>query len=124
MLAPDTLIQQRYRIVRLIGQGGMGAVYQAVDQRLGNVVALKQTLVSDGAEQHAAALRRAFEREARLLAGLRHPALPRVSDYFADDTGQFLVMEFIPGNDLATMLATRGGPFPLEDVLRWAGQLL
>jgi hypothetical protein len=123
MLVPDTLVQQRYRVVRLIGQGGMGAVYQAVDQRLGNVVALKQTIASDAA-LHATALRRAFEREARLLAGLRHPALPKVIDYFTDESGQFLVMEFIPGNDLAMMLATRGGPFPLEDVLRWAGQLL
>jgi hypothetical protein len=118
MLAPDTLVQGRYRIVRQIGQGGMGAVYQAVDQRLGNVVALKQTLV--GGPQFS----RAFEREARLLAMLRHPALPKVIDHFSDEAGQFLVMEFIAGDDLATMLATRGGPFPLEEVLRWADQLL
>src|SRR5262245_42908056 len=84
MLAPDMLVQQRYRVVRQVGQGGLGAVYQAVDQRLGNVVALKQTLASDAAAQHTAALRRAFEREAQLLAGLRHPALPKVIDYFTD----------------------------------------
>jgi serine/threonine protein kinase len=118
MLAPDTLVQSRYRIVRQIGQGGMGAVYQAVDQRLGNVVALKQTMVS------GAQFSKAFEREARLLAMLRHPSLPKVIDHFADETGQFLVMEFIPGNDLAAMLAARGGPFPLDDVLRWGDQLL
>ncbi len=45
-------------------------------------------------------------------------------DFFADPSGQFLVMEFIPGDDLSTMLAARSSPFPLEDVLRWAGQLL
>jgi serine/threonine protein kinase len=118
MLAPDTLVQGRYRNVRQIGQGGMGAVYQAVDQRLGNIVALKQTLV--GGPQFS----KAFEREARLLAMLRHPALPKVIDHFSDETGQFLVMEFIPGDDLATLLAARGGPFPLEEVLRWADQLL
>ncbi len=118
MLAPDSLVQGRYRIVRQIGQGGMGAVYQAVDQRLGNVVALKQTLVS------GPQFGKAFEREARLLAMLRHPALPKVIDYFSDETGQYLVMEFIAGNDLAAMLAARGGPFPLDDVLRWGDQLL
>ena len=118
MLAPDTLVQNRYLIVRLIGQGGMGAVYQAVDRRLGNTVALKQTLIG------GAQFSRAFEREAQLLAGLRHPALPKVIDHFAGEAGQFLVMEFIPGNDLATMLAARGGPFPLEDMLRWSDQVL
>jgi hypothetical protein len=118
MLAPDTLVQGRYRIVRQIGQGGMGAVYQAVDQRLGNIVALKQTLVS------GPQFSRAFEREARLLAMLRHPALPKVIDHFSDEAGQFLVMEFIPGDDLATLLAARGGPFPLEEVLHWGDRLL
>src|SRR5215470_7621895 len=92
-LAPDMLIHERYRIVRPIGQGGMGAIYEAIDQRLGNTVALKQTLLS------GAQLDRAFEREARLLAGLRHPALPVVSDFFADGGGRFLVMQYIPGKD-------------------------
>ena len=68
-LQPDSLLQNRYRIVGLIAQGGMGAVYQAVDTRLGNTVALKQTLMADPQ------LRMAFEGEARLLAALHHPAL-------------------------------------------------
>ena len=76
MLAPNTLLQNRYLIVRLLGQGGMGAVYQATDQRLGNTVALKQTFFTDEM------MLKAFEREARLLASLRHPALPKVSDHF------------------------------------------
>jgi hypothetical protein len=58
------------------------------------------------------------------LAGLRHPALPRVSDHFIEESGQFLVMEFIPGDDLATLLLKRGSPFPFGDVLRWGDQLL
>ncbi len=89
MLAPDTIIHTRYRVVRLIGAGGMGAVYEAIDGRLGNRVALKQTTVR-GDE-----LDRAFEREARLLAELRHGALPKVIDFFSDAAGQFLVMEYI-----------------------------
>src|SRR6185503_13619676 len=118
MLSADTVLQNRYLIVRLIAQGGMGAVYQATDQRLGNTVALKETFFN---EEH---LKKAFEREARLLAGLRHPALPKVSDHFTEEAGQFLVMEFIPGKDLAELMAERSGPFPLNDVLGWADKLL
>lgn len=117
-LQPNTLLQGRYRIRALIAQGGMGAVYQATDERLGNTVALKQTLMRDPA------LRAAFEREARLLAGLAHPALPVVSDHFAEDDGQFLVMQFVPGADLATLLQQHGGPFSLTEVWPWAESLL
>jgi serine/threonine protein kinase len=118
MLAPNTLLQNRYLIIRSIGQGGMGAVYLARDERLGNTVALKETLFTD------ARLRKAFEREARLLARLRHPALPKVIDHFDEDDGQFLVMEFIAGDDIEVMLAQRGEPFEVARVLDWADQLL
>lgn len=122
MLAPNTLLQNRYLIVRPIGRGGMGAVYEAVDTRLQHTVALKQTLLVEPA------LRRAFEREARLLARLRHPVLPKVTDHFLEGDGQFLVMEYIPGDDLAALLVRNGGKFPAADVLtwglRWADQLL
>jgi serine/threonine protein kinase len=118
MLEPNTLLQNRYSIVRSIGRGGMGAVYLAKDRRLGNTVALKETFFTE------ARMRRAFEREARLLAHLRHPALPKVIDHFDEGDGQFLVMEFIPGDDLEMLLAQRGRPFPPEQVLRWADQML
>jgi serine/threonine protein kinase len=118
MLAPNTLLQNRYLIVRLLGQGGMGAVYQATDQRLGNTIALKQTFFTDEM------MLKAFEREARLLASLRHPALPKVSDHFTESNGQFLVMEYIAGNDLMTMLEKRGGPFNADQVVEWGDQLL
>jgi len=118
MLTPDTVLQSRYRIVRQLGQGGMGAVYEAIDQRLDTTVALKETLFSDER------LRKQFEREARLLARLHHPALPRVSDHFSEGDGQFLVMQFIPGDDLSEMMARKRGPFPADQVLTWADQLL
>src|SRR6476661_8519100 len=111
MLTPDTILQGRYRIVRQLGQGGMGAVYEAIDQRLDTTVALKETLFTEER------LGKQFEREARLLARLHHPALPRVSDHFSEDEGQFLVMQFIPGDDLSEMTARRQGPFPAEQVL-------
>ena len=118
MLTPETVLQGRYRIVRQLGQGGMGAVYEAIDQRLDTTVALKETLFADER------LRKQFEREARLLARLHHPALPRVSDHFSEDDGQFLVMQFIPGDDLSEMMARKRGPFPVNQVLTWADQLL
>jgi len=118
MIAPNTLLQNRYLVQHQIGQGGMGAVYVATDQRFGSTVALKETFFDDPN------LRKAFEREARLLNHLRHPALPRVSDHFTEEAGQFIVMEYIAGDDLAEKLKERGGAFPLSEVLSWADQLL
>ena len=118
VLTPETVLQGRYRIIRQLGQGGMGAVYEAVDQRLDTTVALKETLF---AEER---LRKQFEREARLLARLHHPALPRVSDHFSEADGQFLVMQFIPGDDLSEMMTRKRSPFPANQVLTWADQLL
>jgi len=118
MLEAGTILQNRYRIVRPLGQGGMGAVYMATDLRLRSTVALKETLV-DGDS-----FRRAFEREAHLLASLRHPALPVVSDHFNEGDGQFLVMQYIPGEDLSKLCEANVGPFPVSVVLRWADQLL
>lgn len=118
MLRPDTLIHERYRIVQLIASGGFGMVYEAIDERLNQRVALKQLVrVSERISKH-------FTNEARLLAGLNHPALPRVTDYFPDANGPFLVMDYVPGDDLATMLYDRNAPFPLDEVLALAARLL
>ncbi len=118
-LAQNTMIQNRYLIVHLIGKGGMGEVYLAVDQRLGSAVALKRTFFA-GDEM----LGNAFEREARILARMRHPVLPKVSDHFGEGGEQFLVMEHISGDDLAKRLETSQKPFPASWVLFWADQLL
>lgn len=112
------ILQQRYKIEKQIGQGGMGAVYVAVDERFGSTVAIKQTLCMDDN------YRKAIEREARLLNSLKHIALPRVSDHFVENEGQYIVMEFIPGEDLSCILETQGHPFNSEQVLKWADQLL
>jgi serine/threonine protein kinase len=117
-LAPDTILQSRYRIVRHLGSGGMGAVYEAIDLRLGHTVALKQALTSD--EE----LWKQFEREARLMARLNHPVLPRVSDYFTEGHRAFFVMQFVEGQDLAEIIAQQPGPFPRPAVVAWADQLL
>jgi hypothetical protein len=96
----------------------MGTVYEAIDERLDSTVALKETLFADER------LRKQFEREARLLARVHHQALPRVSDHFSEGEGQFLIMQFIPGADLAEKFGQRHAPFTAGEVLTWADQLL
>ena len=117
-LLADAVVQGRYRIVRKLGRGGMGAVYEAVDQRLGITVALKETLSTEPS------MRKQFEHEARLLASLQHSALPRVTDHFVEGNRAFLVMQFIAGVDLARIIAQQPGPFPRDQVIAWADQLL
>ena len=119
MLASNTILQNRYRVIRELGHGGMGTVYEALDQRVNCIVALKETSAGNDSET-----RSAFEREAALLGNLRHSALPKVMDYFSEDGGDFLVMEFIPGYDLEELLELRGSPFPETQVMRWADDLL
>jgi serine/threonine protein kinase len=127
MVSPGHILQNRYHIQHLLATGGMGAVYQAIDQRFGSRVAVKECLFSD---PH---LRKAFEHEAQLLFKLKHNALPRVIDIFSQDGGVFLVMEFIPGDDLFTTLQKRKNeiepkgiskPLDISEVLSWADQLL
>lgn len=94
-LAPGTILNNRYRIVAILGQGGMGSVYQAWDENLGISVAVKENLFLT--DEYA----RQFQREANILASLRHPSLPRVGDYFSvPNQGQYLIMDFIEGEDL------------------------
>jgi serine/threonine protein kinase/thiol-disulfide isomerase/thioredoxin len=119
MLAPETILQNRYRIVRKLGQGGMGAIYEAIDQRVSCVVALKETLIAATNDS-----KEAFYREAALLANLRHPLLPKVMDYFTEGEGEFLVMEFIGGHDLLQLLVRNDGPMPQLAVLAWGIELL
>jgi formylglycine-generating enzyme required for sulfatase activity/predicted Ser/Thr protein kinase len=118
MLAPNTILRERYRIIHQLGHGGMGAVYQAMDENLSCVVAVKETFAKTDEQ------RRAFRREAELLANLSHPTLPRVMDHFTYGEGQFLVMQFVPGHDLAELLELREQPFAVAKVIEWADQLL
>ena len=91
----DSFILDRYRIKKILGHGGMGSVYMAIDENIHIPVAIKENLVLS--ENYSTQ----FKNEAIILAGLRHPNLPRVSDYFyLPGQGQYLVMDFIDGEDL------------------------
>src|SRR6185436_3062299 len=116
MLISGSILQSRYRVIRKLGAGGMGTVYEAVDLRCDSRVALKEAHLSDGA------LRKQFEREARLLYTLRHPAITRVIDHFAEGEGQFLVMDYVEGEDLGEALRRRAQGFPIGQVLDWGDQ--
>src|SRR3970282_3058738 len=98
-----SLLNNRYRIVEILGQGGRGSVYRAVDENLGVDVAVKENLftTTEYAKQ--------FRLEAVILANLRHPNLPRVSDHFVvGEQGQYLVMDFIEGEDLSQRMERTG----------------
>ncbi|HMF58393.1 MAG TPA: protein kinase, partial [Pyrinomonadaceae bacterium] len=118
MLSPNSILQGRYRIVQQLGHGGMGAVYQAMDESVNCMVAVKETFAAT--DEH----RRAFKREAELLANLSHQALPKVTHHFAEGEGQFLVMQYVPGNDLSELLGLRERPFAVNKVVEWTDTLL
>jgi eukaryotic-like serine/threonine-protein kinase len=131
MLTPlktGEVLRGRYKICRIIGHGGMGSIYLADDLRLdGRQCALKEvehdrTMPTDMLRQ----ARDQFLREATVLARLDHPNLPKVSDFFSIGGRDYLVMDFVPGQDLKKFLteARQRGVYLLEkDVLAWANQL-
>ena len=118
-LSQGTILYQRYRIVGLLGQGGFGTVYRAWDLNLRRPCAIKENLEATTEAQ------RQFQREARLLANLNHPNLPRVTDhFFVRGQGQYLVMDFVEGEDLQTKLdSNQGQPLHEAQVLPWIEQV-
>ena len=128
MLRSGTVLRSRYKIVQAIGQGGMGAVYEAQDIVLaGRTCALKEVrLDPDMTLEARRQAQEQFYREASVLARLDHPTLPKVSDYFSEADLDYLVMDYVPGRDLKeiTNEARRANKFLDEaDVLNWTTQL-
>ena len=126
LLPPQTMLSERYIILRQIGKGGMGAVYQTDDARLpGKTWAVKEmsdAAITNPLEKHQALL--AFRQEALMLASLDHHNLPKVTDHFTQGNKQYLVMDFIDGETLADRLERElGQPLAVDLVLGWAEQL-
>jgi serine/threonine protein kinase len=115
VLSVGSILHDRYRIDGQLGKGGMGAVYLAFDQTLQIRVALKENLNPNPESG------RQFQREATLLASLRHPNLPRVTDHFVLEQRQYLVMDYIEGVDLHTRIANQAAS--VSEVLGWADSL-
>ncbi|MBE0409366.1 MAG: serine/threonine protein kinase, partial [Anaerolineales bacterium] len=110
-LKSGEVLNNRYKIVEVLGQGGMGAIYRAIDENLGIEVAVKENLFTT--EEFA----RQFHREAIILASLRHPNLPRVTDHFViAGQGQYLIMDYIEGENLSERI-DRSGPLKEAEVV-------
>lgn len=127
-LKSGEILRERYKIRRIIGQGGMGSIYLADDIRLeGRLCALKEvehdrSLPEDMLQQ----ARDQFLREATVLARLDHPNLPKVSDFFSEGLREYLVMDYVPGKDLRTLMMEarqREKILSEREVLTWAAQL-
>lgn len=127
-LKSGDVLRERYKIKRFISQGGMGSIFLADDLRLeGRQCAVKEVRLDPSLpSQTLRQTREQFQREATVLARLDHPNLPKVSDIFSEEESDYLVMDYIPGKDLLSLMIEkrqREEFLPESEVLAWAGQL-
>ena len=125
-LQPGTTLTNRYLIQGIVGVGGMGAVYRARDLHFPNVVkrvAVKEMINMARDPSIQETIVRNFEREANILATLDHPSIPRIYDYFSHNERSYLILEFIDGKDLETLLNETAGFLPEQQVVQWAIEL-
>lgn len=125
LLSPSTLLQDRYRITQLVGQGGMGAVYLANDTRFSSKVCVVKEMLDHFAdpEQRETAMQN-FYREADMLASLKHNSIPEVFDRFTESNRHYIVMEYINGSDLEARICEQANqPFDEKSVIGWAIQV-
>ena len=119
-----TLLNERYKIEKIIGQGGMGTVYLAHHVRLDSPMAVKELRAEYPTEKERQAALRQFEAEARFLVRLNHPNLPKVTDAFIENDRCYMVMEYIEGVTLDNLLREAGGgPMDILQVVEWGLQI-
>lgn len=121
-LQPGQVLQSRYRVLGIIGMGGMGAVYQARDLRFMNVTrlcAVKEMINMAQDHQLRETTIKNFEREAEMLATLSHPAIPQIYDYFSFGDRAYLVLEYIQGRDLEATMNSSDQFLPIEQIFQW-----
>jgi len=122
-LQPSQTLRERYQILRTLGTGGMGAVYEARDLNFPDVVrlcAVKEIAISSTQSAKVTQQLQTFEREVNMLASLSHPSIPKIYDFFNEDQHSYLVMELIRGQNLETFLTQSAEPLPEGMVIRWA----
>lgn len=122
-LPPGSLLDDRYRVVRTVAEGGMSIVYEVEDRRLPGRLALKQMREWIGDPALRAAVDSQFEREASLLSTLSHVNLPKVTDHFISDGRRCLVEELVDGRTLEELEAESAGPVDEARVTEWAVQI-
>lgn len=125
-LSEGSKLQNRYVIEGILGIGGMSVVYRGRDLRFKDVVrhcAIKEMYQRSPDSQTRMLNLKHFEREAGLLATLNHPAIPKVYDFFEENSRLYLVQELVPGKDLETLLDEEGKPFEEARVAGWAIQI-
>lgn len=126
LLESGTLLQERYQIMGTLGVGGFSSVYQARDMRFPDVTrlcAVKEMVHHNRSTKAQRLATNSFQREASILATLSHPAVPDVYDFFTEEDRSYLVLEYIPGNDLEALLENRTTPYAEETILDWALQI-
>ena len=114
-LPPGTLVQNRYRVIGAVGHGGLGTVYQVADVLFGksNIYALKEQW------DQSESAKKQFQREGEWLKGLSHPSIPKVLDYFEWERRNYLLMEYVEGENLEHKLERAGRPLPEAQVIGW-----
>jgi len=123
-LEPDTLLLDRYMIVKRVGGGGMGSVYMARDKRLADrSCAVKEMIELFADDNQRSKAVDDFKREAEVLAQLEHPSIPTIYDYFIESGRYYLVMKWIGGGDLAEQMRSSGGRVDERIVTKWAVQI-
>ena len=125
-LPPRTILEGRYEIIRIIGVGGMGAVYQARDLRFTNVIKVcaEKEMINTTVDPR---LRQIsvdnFSREANILAALNHPGIPKIYDFFTSGQRSYLVIEFVDGHNLEQIVSSKQGFLDETQVIDWAMQI-
>ena len=124
MMGPETLLQNRYRILAKIGGGGMGTVYQAEDLRLaGHLNAVKAFSPANVPQEDRSRAMTYFRQEAQILANLNHKGLARVSNFFNEGEMWFLVMDWVDGETLSDRLRAAGGSLSSQETIAIIDQL-
>ncbi len=111
------LLHNRYQLNRLLSQGGMGAIHDAYDTTMQKRVAIKENFLAEDTSTEQ------FKREALILGNLHHPSLPRVTDHFVHSNKQYLVMDYVDGDNLLEMVKKRGRPLSEDEAIRYIIQI-